>query len=53
MNNEEIDAYAKNCFDQFETMEDNRTDQKVGVHMAIFAILVQIAKRLPEAKEEK
>ena len=51
MNNKEIDDYTKTCFDEFAKMEDNRTDQKIAVHMAIFAILVQIAKRLPEVNE--
>jgi hypothetical protein len=51
MTNEEIDKQVKKTFDAFELCE-NIKDHAIAANMAIFVILAEIAKRLPEPKEK-
>jgi len=51
MTNEEIDKQVKKTFDAFELCE-NIKDHAIAANMAIFVILAEIAKRLPEPKGE-
>jgi len=49
MTNEEIDEQVKKTFDAFELCETTK-DHAIATNMAIFVILAEIAKRLPEPK---